>query len=387
VLTSAGATSELLASQIRFDAPEEIHEGLAALGRTEDVRFSPSGRRLAFACYELGRIAVAEVTISRSSAGVDIAVTSLAHCESVRLQEPHGLDFVDEQTVVVGTRAGEIVVLRVPHAGTDGTATRIGSLVSGFGAPGSVAVRPLTTDGYELLAVHNWANAITRYQLAADGTLSRGDVVARRWLDLPDGLAVSSDHRWLAVSNHNTHDVLVFDRARLHADADPVGVLRGVGYPHGLRFGLGDRLLLVADAGAPYVDVFERAEASWATASYPLTSIRVMDDETFAEGHRNPREGGPKGLDIDTRTNVLALTAETVPIAFFDLEVAFERNETRHDRVGYELERLRDLERHRMAASDAVAQLSAVLDTKAWRLTGPLRSAYGLRTRLRRRSR
>ena len=69
------------------------------------------------------------------------------------------------------------------------------------------------------------------------------------------------------------------------------------------------------------------------------------------------------------------------------VDVAFERNEARHDRVGYELERLRELERNRTAASDAIARLSAVLDTKAWRLTSPLRSAYGLGLRLRRRGR
>ena len=164
----------------------------------------------------------------------------------------------------------------------------------GFGRGSSA----LTTGEHELLAVHNWANAITGNQVASDGTLVEGDVVLRRWLDLPDGLALSSDGRWLAVSNHNTHDVLVFERTGLHANSDPVGVLRGVGYPHGLRFVLDDRLLLVADAGAPYVDVFERAGDTWATASYPMTSIRVMDDETFAKGHRNPREGGPKGLDL-----------------------------------------------------------------------------------------
>ncbi len=264
---------------------------------------------------------------------------------------------------------------------------QIGSLRSELGAPGSVAVRPLTTGAHELLAVHNWANAITGNQVASDGTLVEGDVVLRRWLDLPDGLALSSDGRWLAVSNHNTHDVLVFERAGLHADSDPVGVLRGVGYPHGLRFVLDDRLLLVADAGAPYVEVFERAGHTWATASYPMTSIRVMDDETFAKGHRNPREGGPKGLDLDPRTNTLVITAETVPLAFFDLDVELERGEGRpaSDRVAYELDRLRDLEDGKLATSDAVGQLNAVLDTKAWRLTSPLRSVYGMGLRLRRR--
>ncbi len=387
MLTSADATSELLATQIGFEAPDEVRGALAALGRTEDVRFSPSGRRLAFACYALEQIAVADVTIRRDAAGVDIAITSLARYGSGTLQEPHGLDFIDERTVVVGNRGGGIVVLRLPPPGTEGDATQIESLVSKLGAPGSVAIRPLATGEHELLAAHNWTDAITRYRVTGDGAISGGDVVARRWLDLPDGLAVSSDGRWLAVSNHNTHDVLVFERAGLHADADPVGVLRGVGYPHGLRFGLADRVLLVADAGAPYVDVFARAGDTWATASYPMTTIRVMDDETFADGHHNPREGGPKGLDVDPDTRVLVITAESIPVAFFDLDIVAERSEARsgRDRTGYELDRLRDLERNKLAAAEAVGQLKAVLATKAWRLTSPLRSAYALGSRLRRR--
>jgi hypothetical protein len=46
---------------------------------------------------------------------------------------------------------------------------------------------------------------------------------------------------------------------------------------------------------------------------------------------------------------------------------------------------LRDLEDGKLATSDAVGQLNAVLDTKAWRPTNPLRSAYGMGLRLRRR--
>ena len=81
------------------------------------------------------------------------------------------------------------------------------------------------------------------------------------------------------------------------------------------------------------------------------------------------------------------ITAETVPLAFFDLDVELERGEDRpaSDRVAYELDRLRDLEDGKLATSDAVGQLNAVLDTKAWRLTSPLRSAYGMGLRLRRR--
>ena len=89
-------------------------------------------------------------------------------------------------------------------------------------------------------------------------------------------------------------------------------MLRGATYPHGLRFAADDRRLLVADAGAPYVHVFA-ADGSWQGASYPASTIRVMDDETFERARHNPQEGGPKGIDLDPRTKLLIVTSESTP--------------------------------------------------------------------------
>ena len=44
-----------------------------------------------------------------------------------------------------------------------------------------------------------------------------------------------------------------------------------------------------------------------------------MDDTVFGRGRNNPQEGGPKGIDIDPRGQVLAVTCEFQPLAFFDL--------------------------------------------------------------------
>ena len=146
-----------------------------------------------------------------------------------------------------------------------------------------------------MLACHNLAHMVTRHKLDASGALVGGDVLLRKWLDIPDGLALSHDGRWLAVSNHNTHGVFLYDYSDLGEDADPVGVLRGVNYPHGVRFGADDSCLVVADGGAPHVHVFPASGAGWAGVAYPAATITVMDDDTFARGRHNPREGGPEG--------------------------------------------------------------------------------------------
>jgi hypothetical protein len=382
VATSA-PTTQLLHAQVAYDAPDRVRDDLASLGRTEDVRLSPSGTRIAFASYSRNQIAVAELAVSRGADGVDVVIEEIAFHGSPRIEDPHGLDFVDDDLLAVANRSGVIELLRLPPLGAGGDAESVGSVECELGAAGSVAAIR-SAAGVEVLAVHSWENALTRYRVA-DDSISGGEVVARRWLDLPDGIATSEDGRWLAISNHNTHDVLVFEAATLDPDADPVAVLRGMAYPHGLRFASGDRVLVVADAGAPYVDVFARTGDSWATAAYPSMSLRVVDDETFVRGHNTPREGGPKGLDVDARTGVLVITAEEAPLAFFDLDLALETGTPRPggDLVRNELERMRDLERSRAETAAMREQLGAVLSTKAWRATAPARSALAALKRLR----
>lgn len=376
--------------EIELDAPPAVRDALAGLGRTEDVRFAPGARRLAFACYGDERIALADVEIDVSSSRPRVAVTRLEQLGASGLREAHGIDFADEDTVVVGQRAGGVSVFRLPPTGAPGRLTPIGSADSGvdglLDSPGSVAVRSLGDGRHEVLACNNWTSTITRHTLDSGGAVTGGEIAARKWLDLPDGLAVSGDGRWLAVSNHNTHSVLVYAYPTLSEGSDPVGVLRGALYPHGLRFGPDDRTLLVADAGAPYVHVFGAPGTGWSGVGYPTTTIRVMDDDTFARGHRNPQEGGPKGIDVDPRTSVLAVTSECQPLAFFDLGAALDRGRTdgaAEALVRYELHVLAETEQTKADAAEARAQLTTLYRTKVWRLTAPARRAYGAARRLR----
>jgi hypothetical protein len=382
--------------EIGFDAPAAVRDAIASMGRTEDVRLAPSGRRLAFACLASELIAVADVEITVSASGrPEIAVTSLDQFQSPELRQPHGIDFVDDDTLIVGNRGGGVAVFRLPPAGAAGGMTPIGPVDGGvpllLDAPGSVAVHSLGSGRHEVLACDNWANTVTRHALDAGGVLADGEVVVRKWLDLPDGLAISHDGRWLAVSNHDSHNVLVYEYSTVNEHADPVGMLRGVHYPHGLRFGADDRYLVVADAGAPHVQVFVPSGSGWEGVGYPAVTIRVMDDDTFARGRHNPREGGPKGIDVDPRTNVLVVTSECLPLAFFDVAAALDRGELggapEDALVGYELHVLADRERIKAAAAEAEAQLRELRQTKAWRLTEPARRAHEAVARLKRRRR
>ena len=87
-----------------------------------------------------------------------------------------------------------------------------------------------------------------------------------------------------------------------------------------------------------------RPRGGWHGVAYPAATIAVMDDETFLVGHRSPEEGGPKGLDLDPRTNMLLVTSEETPLSCFDAGAIVERPwEMRRDDdafVLYELQAL-----------------------------------------------
>lgn len=354
-------------------------ETLGRLGRTEDVRLAPDGRRLAIACYAEGRVAIGEIDLSRVAGHPQVALASMALHQLPLLLEPHGLDWVDDETLVVANRAGRVAILRLDGAELNEVEAPDGQVQ--VDAPGSVAVRPLGARRHEVLVCDNWRNRVARYELDEHGALSGGQPLLEAWLDLPDGIAFSRDGRWVAVSNHNTRNVTVFEREAAGQRAEPVAVLRGVEYPHGLRFAAGDRRLLVADAGAPRVHVFAAQEDGWAGAAYPVASVDVMDEATFLRGRANPKEGGPKGIDVDPGSNILLATCEEMPLACFDLATVLESPERFAPDVSsllrLELAALEERDEARQAAADAHAALSAVLSTKAWRLTAPARRLRG----------
>lgn len=311
---------------IEYEALDGVRAVIDRLGRTEDIRFSPNGRRLALAAFNRHVVAILDIDITRREAAGRIVLSGAAEISSACLNRPHGLDFVDDETLVVANRDGGVAFFKLPpraaHA-RDLSPIRVlpagnGSLLS---SPGSVCVVAGDSAAGELLVCNNAGHSVTRHPLDRDGcAIKGGEVLLSRWLNLPDGICVSGDRRWIAVSNHNTHGVLLYAWSpSLDEQTRPDGVLRGGYFPHGLRFSADGRHLFVADAGAPFVHIYAHAGEGWRGSRAPAASIRVMDEPLFLRGRHNPQEGGPKGLDIDGGMNVLAITSEHQPLAFFDL--------------------------------------------------------------------
>ena len=314
---------------VEFSASSEAKAVLASLGRTEDVKFSPSNRRLAVAGYHRNAIALFDIEIGASGGGKRVALTDVLEITSSSFDAPHGLAFIDDDTLVVANRSGGVPILRLPEAGTTGRKIDVVALQTISGdehckviTPGSVTVAPIDDNLCEVLVCGNYVDHVSRHILDKRENFSvrRNVVLLHKGLSTPDGVCVSQDGRWIAISNHDTHRVFLYENTpQLNRESEPDGILRNIHCPHGLRFTSDGGFMLVADAASPCVNVYAREGISWKGTHDPVTLFSVMSKDIFKRGRQNPLEGGPKGIDIDRDMNVLVTTCEQQILSFFDL--------------------------------------------------------------------
>ncbi|WP_175390749.1 hypothetical protein [Pseudomonas sp. C2B4] len=313
--------------QLGFTAEQEVLGVIGAMGPTEDIRFFPDRRRFAVAASDRDLIYVFDIEIRMTPAGKQIHLSAVVELSSSQLKYPHGLDFIDNETLVVANRGGDLALFRIPpgNGSTKGELILLQTIASNdmkLSSPGSVVVSQIGPGHHEVLASRTFAHQVSRDVVAtsADYAVTERQVLLAKWLETPDGISIDPRQRWLAVSNHNTHSVLIYSKVReQHVEIDPVAVLRGSDYPHGLRFSDDGRYILVTDAGAPYVYIYFQDDGHWQGVYDPSLSLRVMNDPVFQSGNTNPEEGGPKGLDLDCTTGLLVTTCPNQPLAFFDL--------------------------------------------------------------------
>jgi sugar lactone lactonase YvrE len=381
--------------EIQYEASRRVRDAIASIGRTEDVRFSPNNRRFAIAAYSRNQIAIFDVDISASAGGVRVALAGGAQIASSVLNEPHGVDFLDDDTIVVANRGGgNVATFRLPAGSAefhsmDAAPSEIwpadpSTLVR---EPSTVSVTRRERGMSEILICDHAEHIITRHVVdsSARGAVKH-DVLLRKLLVLPDGVAMSPDRRWIAVSNHSTHSVLMYDNStKLSADTAPAGILRRVYAPHGLRFSADGQHLLVADAEAPQILVYVCERNDWSGIRNPSATVTIMDDETFRRGHLGPGEGGPKGLDIDAGSQVVAVTSRCQPLAFFDLSAVLQHSTATKDTgelgaedLVFERRLMDDLAGAQRDRAESRALVHYMFNSRSWRITAPLRRLDGL---------
>jgi DNA-binding beta-propeller fold protein YncE len=313
---------DYLASPIAYSAPKHVHNAILSLGRTEDVRFSPSNQRLAVAAFLKNKITVFEISVTASDSSKSIALTGATNISSTFLNSPHGIDFIDDERIVVANRDGRVCIFELPPNAIESCELAPVAILKSdiILTPGSVAVIRNGGGLCEALICNNYANCVTKHLLDLSDQYPPSKVLLKQWLNVPDGISLSKERRWIAISNHGTHAVLLYEnKPSLNALSAPDGILRRTNYPHGLRFTSDANFILVADAASPCVNIYEKGDTDWRGVRDPIRSIRVLNNEDFLRGRHNPEEGGPKGIDVHDAQRVLVTTCECQPLAFFDL--------------------------------------------------------------------
>ena len=360
-----GVTASNVPLEVGFDAPEHVRDALAAIGRTEDVRFAPSGRRLAIACLVGQGIALADVAITVGESGPEIAVTSLDLLDSTTLSDPHGIDFVDDDTLVVANRGGGVAVLRLPSSGGgEVTAYPVDGEVEGmFQAPGSVAVRSLGQGHHELLVCNNSANTVTRHLIDGTGALVRGEIVLRRWLDIPDGIT-AQPRRALAGREQprNAHRLPL--RARPRSARTPTRSASSAASATRTGF---DSPPTTATSWSPTparrtCTCSSPPAAIGRASAIPPPRSRSWTTTRSYEGGTTHRRAGRRGSTSIPARVCSSPTSECQPLAFFDLGVgARGRSPAAQDDalVRYEIGVLAEAESVKAAAAAEATALQA----------------------------
>ena len=381
--------------EIGFAASAEATAAIDRIGRTEDVQFSPSGRLLAVAGFNENRLLILDAEMSWG-AEPRVTLQNPLQITSDALQRPHGIYWIDERTLIVANRTGQLVIFELPQ---DRDSNRVHlSPVRVFGdettdlvkTPGSVSVAPVGLDLIEVLVCNNYVHHVSRLLLdrRQNYALIASEILTHEGVDVPDGVAYSPAGDWIAVSNHGHHNVFLFrNDSDLGRDSRPQAVLTGINYPHGVRFADNGKAILVADAGAPYVRLYRCAD-DWAGEIPPEESVRVMTDETYVAGRVNPAEGGPKGLDITRDGRLMVVSCEEKPFAFFDVRTLIDQHETLRQSNVTEAENAREIllrymaldrlkiDQETAAIRSAIEfEMGVMQGSRSWRMTAPLRKA------------
>ena len=313
-----------------YQATPAVQEAIDRLGRTEDIRFSPSRKKLAFSAFEDGRIVVLDIAVTPSPSGPRIFLSDYVTFSSKNVEHPHGMAFIDEDTLVVANRTQFVSIFRIPPAGgvekefvTKPLRIIWRNRFRRLDSPGSVDVYPIGQNSYRLLICDNYAHVVTSARLNKKHNfrVSGHKVLLAKSLEIPDGVCVSKDKRWIAVSNHMPGTVFIYaNESALGPESDPVAILLGMDCPHAIRFVEQDQKIIVADAATHFVHVYANAGKGWSGDYQPHRVIRVMDDHTFQLGRYNVEEGGTKGIDVDLDAGVIAMTCEHQPLTFYALK-------------------------------------------------------------------
>jgi hypothetical protein len=286
------------------------------MDRTEDIKFSPSGKKLAIASYTLGSIFIFDIYID----GNNISVLDYYEVKCNDYKSFHGIDWINENVIIISSRSSCLCpIVKLPLKNPNRIIKlKPVKMIENYMA-GSSAVKVLNLDDnlIELFFSSSSLNIVSKHTLNKNTFEIIEENIILEKLSCPDAINISNDKKWIAISNHNKSNVLIYKNENINKNSVPSAILRSENliFPHGLCFY--NNNLFLTDAGSNNIFVFKNINGDWCGDISAEFSIEPMSIEDYNISKINPKEGGAKGLDIFG--NILAITSGNCPLTFFSL--------------------------------------------------------------------
>ena len=318
--------------KLEYNTTDQIRHIIRRIGRTEDVKFSPDNSRFIIAEFITNKLHFFSVEFDQTVSPADITLTNYCLVTSPDIKNPHGVCFLDNERIVVCSRYGDVSIFTIPEYQNELNEFEIraeasiagqGLLTSKVMTPGSVDCCQLSGNRYRIFVCNNYSHLVTSHivDLTHGVKIEHEGVRMKKSLRIPDGISISPDQKWIAVSNHVHGQAVIFEnKPNLNKSTPSANVLEGPICPHGLRFSPDGKKLYVADAATQYLFIYETEDGDWRTLQNPPRTIKVVDEGTFYYGQYGLKEGGVKGIDIDETNSFLISTHRMGVIELYDVE-------------------------------------------------------------------
>lgn len=318
---------------IPFRCVPAVQNTIDRIDRTEDVCFSPDGTLLAIASYYINKIFIFKLELQQDHGKLQILLTDYLEINSSNFDHPHGIGWFDNQTIIVANRKANPAVIPLPTIWPNDRVCNLrpiqtlkfGKLavpdVQKVGANSNLCVSKLDQNLFAVYVCSNNGNVVTHHILNANNNfqVENSKILLKKDLKVPDGVRVSDNGNWIAVSNHLCDCVHVYStQSDLTVESAALALLKGTLFPHGLGFYDDDRIIVVSDSGAPFVHFYYSPTGDWNGEFLPVYTMQVISNEDFTELHVKKSDGGPKGISIFS--NILAVTSQKIILKFVDLD-------------------------------------------------------------------
>ena len=318
----------ILNSRVEIKMSKATQVFLDQLGRTEDIRFSSDNTKLAIAGFQKNCCLLLDISINPSGLEPTVNIVGSVKLTSNSLKEPHGVEFIGNDLLIVTNRGGSVVIFNLENLQfTDQVVylnpiriIKKAGIFKKLNSPGSICILNSSAEELDILVCNNYTHQISRHIIPLKSRLKfvKNSVFLKKGFNVPDGIAINKDKSWLAISNHFTSSVLMFDlHSNLTRYSEHSGELIKSGYPHGVRFSDDGKEIYVADAGSPFINLYQSQNGKWIGKYEPVKKLNVLTENAFIKGQTNPQEGGPKGLDISADGSLLAMTNHEAPLDIF----------------------------------------------------------------------